>query len=158
MLQGHIGDTIKFIACSSEDVAKEAYHYARKGKLIELALLLIVAREKIFVPIDLHVEGGVGSSGRTTILHWLLFQILILSHEEKLVGDCKNGKLTKIRREKMVMRSAALLLEVFERAGHAIEEIVQYLSPSPCVCVLIPHILLPCFIIETRHICAGIEI
>ncbi|KAI8552594.1 hypothetical protein RHMOL_Rhmol06G0278800 [Rhododendron molle] len=41
----------------------------------------------------------------------------------------------------MVMRSAALLLEVFERAGHAIEKIVQYLSRSPCVCVLIPHIL-----------------
>ncbi|XP_058217760.1 uncharacterized protein LOC131328836 isoform X1 [Rhododendron vialii] len=128
---GHVGDTIKFLACSSEEVAKEAYHYARKGKLIELALLLIVAREKILVPIDLYVEGGVGSSGRTTILHWLQFQILILTYEEKLMGDCKNGKSTKIRRDKMVMRSAALLLEVFGRAGHAIEEIVQYLSRSP---------------------------
>ncbi|KAF7140639.1 hypothetical protein RHSIM_Rhsim06G0198100 [Rhododendron simsii] len=123
----HVGDTIKFLACSSEDVAKEAYHYARKGKFIELALLLIVAREKILVPIDLYVEGGVGSSGRTTILHWLQFQILTLTYEEKLMGDCKNVKL----RDKMVMRSAALLLEVFERAGHAIEEIVQYLSRSP---------------------------
>ncbi|XP_058217753.1 uncharacterized protein LOC131328834 isoform X2 [Rhododendron vialii] len=129
---GNIGDTIKFLACSSKDVAKEAYHCARKGKLIELALLLIVAREKILVPINLDVKGGVGSSGRTTILHWLQFQILILTHEEKLMGDCKNGKLTKIRRKKMVMRSAALLLEVFERAGHAIEEIIQYLSRSPC--------------------------
>ncbi|XP_058217742.1 uncharacterized protein LOC131328830 isoform X3 [Rhododendron vialii] len=130
---GNIGDTIKFLACSSKDVAKEAYHCARKGKLTELALLLIVAREKILVPINLDVKGGVGSSGRTTILHWLQFQILILTHEEKLMGDCKNGKLTKIRRKKMVMRSAALLLEVFERAGHAIEEIIQYLSRSPCV-------------------------
>ncbi|KAI8552597.1 hypothetical protein RHMOL_Rhmol06G0279100 [Rhododendron molle] len=128
---GNIGDTIKFLACSSKDVAKEAYHYARKGKLIELVLLLIVAREKILVPINLNIKGGVGSSGRTTILHWLQIQTLMLTHEEKLMGDCKNGKLTKIRGKKMVMRSAALLLEVFERAGHAIEEIIQYLSRSP---------------------------
>ncbi|XP_058217747.1 uncharacterized protein LOC131328832 isoform X2 [Rhododendron vialii] len=129
---GRVGDAIKFVACASKYVAKEGYHYARKAKLIELALLLIVAPKKILVPVNLYVEGGGGSSGRTTILHWLQFQILILTHEEKLMGDCKNGKLTEIRRKKMVMRSAALLLEVFERAGHAIEEIIQYLSRSPC--------------------------
>ncbi|KAF7140898.1 hypothetical protein RHSIM_Rhsim06G0198200 [Rhododendron simsii] len=31
---GHVGDTIKFLSCASKYVAKEAYRYARKGKLI----------------------------------------------------------------------------------------------------------------------------
>ncbi|KAI8552584.1 hypothetical protein RHMOL_Rhmol06G0278100 [Rhododendron molle] len=128
------GVKIELLDDKTENLRSQfACHYARKGKLIELALLLIVAREKILVPINLYVEVGGGSSRRTTILHWLQFQILILTHEEKVMGDCKNGKLTKIRRKKMVMRSASLLLEVFERAGHAVEEIIQYLSRSPCV-------------------------
>ncbi|KAI8552585.1 hypothetical protein RHMOL_Rhmol06G0278100 [Rhododendron molle] len=127
------GVKIELLDDKTENLRSQfACHYARKGKLIELALLLIVAREKILVPINLYVEVGGGSSRRTTILHWLQFQILILTHEEKVMGDCKNGKLTKIRRKKMVMRSASLLLEVFERAGHAVEEIIQYLSRSPC--------------------------
>ncbi|KAF5956758.1 hypothetical protein HYC85_003983 [Camellia sinensis] len=48
----------KLLAWFSKDIEELAYHYAMEGKLIELAMLLIVAQEDVLVPITFHGKDG----------------------------------------------------------------------------------------------------
>ncbi|KAG5555483.1 hypothetical protein RHGRI_006211 [Rhododendron griersonianum] len=104
MLQYYPLEVIKLLARSSENVGKIAYKYAMEGKFAEFAILLMVAREKVLVPITFSTQDGDGWDGSMT-LHQCL--------ENRRLGW---------------LRSIALLLQVFERAGNAIEE-----------CILVPQ-------------------
>ncbi|KAE9456045.1 hypothetical protein C3L33_12034, partial [Rhododendron williamsianum] len=135
-------EVCKLLALSSKNVAKEAYNYAAEGKLTEFAVLLMVAREKVLVPITFSREDGDGWNGSTTVHQYLKNAIGSLVDEEfKLPGSIAKKKLAPTNWNKMVFRSTALVLEVFERAGDAIEEYLQL--EHRCVCRLIPA---PCFV------------
>ncbi|KAH7858455.1 hypothetical protein Vadar_024060 [Vaccinium darrowii] len=121
--------TAMLLAWSSKKVAKEAYHCAMKGKLIELAVLLIVARERVLVPV--YREDGARLRGSMTLHQCVISQISSLFHEFiKLTGVPELGKFTQIRGKMMLMSSTAMLLEVFQRAGPAIEEYLQLQQPD----------------------------
>lgn len=119
-------EVCKLLALSSKNVAKEAYNYAAEGKLTEFAVLLMVAHKKVLVPITFSREDGDGWNGSTTVHQYLKNAIGSLVDEEfKLLGSIAKKKLALTNRNKMVLRSTALVLEVFERAGDAIEEYLQ---------------------------------
>lgn len=66
-----------------------------------------------------------------TLHQCVIAQISSLFHEFiKLTGVSELGKFTQIRGKMMLMSSTAMLLEVFERAGHAIEEYLQLQQPD----------------------------
>ncbi|KAG5542137.1 hypothetical protein RHGRI_021860 [Rhododendron griersonianum] len=116
----------KLIAGSSKDVEEEAFYCAMEGKLIDLAVLLIVAREKVLVPLTFPSEDGAGSTRRITIHQYVKDQIVTLIFEEiKLRREFKPEELTQVQRNIMVMRAIGLLLEVFEKAGSTIDEYRQ---------------------------------
>ncbi|KAH7861552.1 hypothetical protein Vadar_027634 [Vaccinium darrowii] len=110
-------DVSKLLVESSNNIEEFAYYYAMEGKLVELAVLLIVAREKVL-------------NGRMMIPRCVSNQILSLIDEVILVGECKHGELAQIQQKMMSMSLTALLLEVFERAGHTIEEYLQSQQPD----------------------------
>ncbi|XP_058185884.1 uncharacterized protein LOC131303106 isoform X1 [Rhododendron vialii] len=119
----------KLLAWSSENVEKEACYYCMEGKLVELAVLLIVARKKVFVPITFDRNDGAGIYG-VTILQCVKNQILSLVDEEmKLTAEFQHGKVIQIQDKIKVLRSTALLLEVFESAGDTIEEYLESQQP-----------------------------
>ncbi|KAI8018925.1 hypothetical protein LOK49_LG04G00555 [Camellia lanceoleosa] len=116
----------KSLAWFSKDIEELAYHYAMEGKLIELAMLLIVAREDVLVPITFHGKDGAGLNGSTTIHECLKNQFVSLINEEiSFMGEVKHGKFSQFHKKRKVMRLAMLLIEVFERAGNSIEEYLE---------------------------------
>ncbi|KAG5555583.1 hypothetical protein RHGRI_006283 [Rhododendron griersonianum] len=107
----------KLLVETSDNIEEFAYYYAMEGKLVELAVLLIVAREKVL-------------NGRMMIPQCVRDQILSLIDEEfKLMRECKHRELTQIQ-QKMMGMSSSLLLEVFDRAGHTIGEYLQSQQPD----------------------------
>lgn len=140
----------KLIAGSSKDVEEEAYYCAMEGKLIDLAVLLIVAREKVLVPLTFPSEDGAGSTRRMTIRQCVKDQIVTLIFEEiKLRREFKPEEFTQVQRNIMVMRAIGLLLEVFEKAGSTIDEYRQSQKFKVCIVLLI---LLLCFMIRFKYI------
>lgn len=140
----------KLIAGSSKDVEEEAYYCAMEGKLIDLAVLLIVAREKVLVPLTFPSEDGAGSTRRMTIRQCVKDQIVTLIFEEiKLRREFKPEEFTQVQRNIMVMRAIGLLLEVFEKAGSTIDEYRQSQKFKVCIVLLI---LLLCFMIRFKFI------
>lgn len=101
-----------------------------------------MARKKVFVPITFDRNDGAGIYG-VTILQCVKNQILSLVDEEmKLTAEFQHGKVIQIQDKIKVLRSTALLLEVFESAGDTIEEYLESQQPVD-VCILIR---VPCFV------------
>ncbi|KAH7844886.1 hypothetical protein Vadar_032670 [Vaccinium darrowii] len=115
----------KLLAWSSKNVAKEAYSYVSKGKLTEFAVLLMVAREKVLLPITFSRQDGDSWNGSMTIHQLLKYEYWSLFDEGFKPGSHAKRKLTWVYWKKMSVWSTALVLEVFVRAGNAIEEYIQ---------------------------------
>lgn len=139
-----------FLQCLKASPFKLAYYCAMEGKLIDLAVLLIVAREKVLVPLTFPSEDGAGSTRRMTIRQCVKDQIVTLIFEEiKLRREFKPEEFTQVQRNIMVMRAIGLLLEVFEKAGSTIDEYRQSQKFKVCIVLLI---LLLCFMIRFKYI------
>ncbi|XP_059633314.1 uncharacterized protein LOC132276076 [Cornus florida] len=120
-------ETNRLLAWNTKDVNNIFYHYAMEGKLIPLAALLLVAREKIMAPSMLSKDGSV-LEGDVMIRQCILDKSALLDEEVELmcIGKKRNQK---IKNKKTVMKMVLLLLEVFARTGDAIEtyrQSVQY--------------------------------
>lgn len=95
-----------------------------EGKLIEMAALLMVAREKVMAGFDgsMHLREFI--TEETALMH---------IDERKLTGCGKRGKWASVFKDKrLVMTSALELLEVFERAGDCIEAYAQSVRSEVC--------------------------
>ncbi|KAF7148427.1 hypothetical protein RHSIM_Rhsim03G0097700 [Rhododendron simsii] len=114
--------TIKLLARSSKNIEKIAYYYAMEGKLAEFSVLLTVAREKVLVPITLSRQDEDGWDGSVTLLQCLENTMGSLFCEEYRMGSFVEPEF---HRKKLLLRAIAILLQVFERAGNAIEEYIQ---------------------------------
>ncbi|KAI8532463.1 hypothetical protein RHMOL_Rhmol11G0216200 [Rhododendron molle] len=122
---------VELLASSSENVEKTAYYYAKGGNLVELAVLLTVARKKALAPIAFSIQDGDDWHERMTLHQWLKkeFQSLHIEYQddwnEKPFASFAKIRLTCLERKKRLLKSIALLLEVFGKAGNAIEEYIK---------------------------------
>ncbi|XP_058210268.1 uncharacterized protein LOC131322805 [Rhododendron vialii] len=117
----------KLLAWSSENVEKEAYYYAIEGKLTEFAILLMVAREKVLVPITFSYQDGDDWDGIMTLQQCLQKKLVSISDKWlKSPGTLGRKKTTWILKSNAVLRSAALVLEVVERAGNSLEDYLKF--------------------------------
>ncbi|KAI8563408.1 hypothetical protein RHMOL_Rhmol03G0109400 [Rhododendron molle] len=90
--------------------------------LPRMAVLLVVAREKVLVPITLSRQDGDGWDGSVTLLQCLENTMGSVFREEYRMGLFAEPEF---HRKKLLLRAIAILLQVFERAGNAIEECIQ---------------------------------
>ncbi|KAK8626393.1 hypothetical protein V6N13_134039 [Hibiscus sabdariffa] len=115
-------ESIRLVACKTE-IETIGCDLARKGKLIELASLLMMAPEKLIIT----------TSPGSNDLHSNVIRRCITSDlqasldvEVRLMGRSNNRKLVeKCKDEKEMKLSALLVLEVFERAGNSINQYLQ---------------------------------
>ncbi|XP_059656549.1 uncharacterized protein LOC132303340 [Cornus florida] len=132
-------ETNRLLAWNTKDVSNIFYDYAMEGELIPMAALLMVAREKIMAPSTLQSKDSTGVEGGMMIRQCILKEIALLTDEEvELMCNVKNSTHSlenkkevmqkslplpthSLKDKKEVMKMALLLLEVFDRAGDAIE-------------------------------------
>ncbi|XP_058207878.1 uncharacterized protein LOC131320958 isoform X2 [Rhododendron vialii] len=93
-----------------------------EGKLAEFAVLLAVAREKVLVPITLSRQDGDGWDGSVTLPQCLENTMGSVVRKEYRMGSFAEPEF---HRKELLLRAIAILLQVFERAGNAIEEYIQ---------------------------------
>ncbi|KAK8497120.1 hypothetical protein V6N12_019277 [Hibiscus sabdariffa] len=110
-------ESVRLVACKTEEIETIGCNLARQGKLIELASLLMVDSEKL---ISNYLCSNAISRCITSDLQ------ASLDAEVKLMGRSNCQKLVeKYKNEKEMKLSAILLLEVFERAGNSINRYLQ---------------------------------
>uniref|UniRef100_A0A5B6YSH7 Uncharacterized protein n=1 Tax=Davidia involucrata TaxID=16924 RepID=A0A5B6YSH7_DAVIN len=116
-------ELIKLLAWNTKEVNEVFYHYAMEGKLIEMAALLMVAREKVMASSMFQGEDFSGLDGSMSIRQSILKEITLLTDEEiKLIGNSKRCKSVQmVKDKKAVMTLGLLLLELFERDCDAID-------------------------------------
>uniref|UniRef100_A0A5B7AIJ6 Uncharacterized protein n=1 Tax=Davidia involucrata TaxID=16924 RepID=A0A5B7AIJ6_DAVIN len=106
-------ETIELLAWNTKVTEEEILHCARDGKLVEFAALMMVARKKIIDPF-------------TTVHKCIMSQFSALTLEEfSLMKSGESNKLAMLGDKKAVMVSALQLLDVFKRAGDALEAYVK---------------------------------
>ncbi|XP_071930213.1 uncharacterized protein [Coffea arabica] len=112
------------LARSSEKINEIACWYAKEGKLIELSIILMVAREKVMRPIVFRIRGEKSHRSMTFL------QFVNSELAQAIDLECRlTGRKTKLEEElkklckqrKLVMMSALGLLEIFEKAGAALQ-------------------------------------
>lgn len=131
-------ECVRLLAEKSEELGEEIYYYAKHGRLVELAVLLLVAGDKV------NSASLVGKSSSLngkecrnldhcmTLREFIVFELGQLSAlQVKLEFHRENGKLLSCCKEKQnLMMSALLLLEIFERAGKTIESYLKNQMPQ----------------------------
>ncbi|KAK8498075.1 hypothetical protein V6N13_121422 [Hibiscus sabdariffa] len=110
-------ESVRLVACKTEEIETIGCNLARQGKLIELASLLMVDSEKL-------ISNYLCSNA---ISRCIMSDLQAsLDAEVKLMGRSNCQKLVeKYKDEKEMKLSAILLLEVFERAGNSINRYLQ---------------------------------
>ncbi|KAL4351719.1 hypothetical protein GQ457_06G043100 [Hibiscus cannabinus] len=115
-------EMVRIVACKTE-IETIGCDLARRGKLIELTSLLMVASEKLKIT----ASSGSNDLRSNVVRRFIISDIQAsLDAEVRLMGRSNSHKLTeKFKDEKEMKLSALLVLEVFERAGNSINQYLQ---------------------------------
>ncbi|XP_027159594.1 uncharacterized protein LOC113761003 isoform X2 [Coffea eugenioides] len=118
-------ETASSLAQNLEKINEISCCYAKEGKLIELSIILLVAREKVMCPIVFQIRGEKCMRSMT------LLQFINSEMAQAIDLECRlTGRKTKLEEEldklckqrKLNMMSALELLEIFEKAGSALQK------------------------------------
>ncbi|XP_059638411.1 uncharacterized protein LOC132280238 isoform X4 [Cornus florida] len=135
----------RLLAWNTKEVDKIFIHYAMEGELIEMATLLMVAREKL-IPLSMSIRKSIieeivgltedeikliGSHKNDKLVEEI---VGLTQDESKLLGINKIGKLVRSLNDiKAAMTRGILLLKVFEKAGVALEKYRQLVQSESSV-------------------------
>ncbi|XP_059642812.1 uncharacterized protein LOC132284704 isoform X2 [Cornus florida] len=103
-------------------------YFVKGGKLIELAVLLMVAREIVMDPLDCqNITPFTRRMGCITLQQSIQLELTVLiNYEYRLMYRNQEKKLYRIcKKLKATMMYSLQILEIFERAGGAIEAYLQ---------------------------------
>ncbi|KAG6737896.1 hypothetical protein POTOM_059427 [Populus tomentosa] len=127
-------EIVRLLARETNELGEEIFCYAQHGRLVELAVLLLVAREKV-TSVSLVKKSSLSQNDHdcscldhcVTLREFIIFELGRLSAlQVKLEICCEDDKLSSSCKEKQnLMMSALLLLEIFERAGKTIKSYLQ---------------------------------
>ncbi|XVF28263.1 hypothetical protein REPUB_Repub15cG0014700 [Reevesia pubescens] len=106
----------KLIFRATKEVEKEIYHYAEEGKLIEIAVLLMVARKEVMSPSLFESFCGSTLDGSKSLRDFVLSKIISLQ-----VSETRSVYNEDLKNKLETMMSMLQLLEVFERLGDKID-------------------------------------
>ena len=127
-------EIVRLLAWETNELGEEIFCYTQHGRLVELAVLLLVAREKV-TSVSLVKKSSLSQNDHdsscldhcVTLREFIISELARLSAlQVKLEICCEDDKLSSSCKEKQnLMMSALLLLEIFERAGKTIESYLQ---------------------------------
>ncbi|KAJ7970213.1 Ankyrin-3 [Quillaja saponaria] len=116
---------------NTEGIEYEIYRYAKEGKVLELAVLLLVAPKKVLSPsIFENMTNFSCPHGNTTLRQYITSEIASLTTlRTRLVHEIGSYALLQKCNDKLAkMKSMLMLLELFERAG---DKITAYIQQKP---------------------------
>ncbi|CAL5435849.1 unnamed protein product [Camellia sinensis] len=116
---------IRLLVLNTKEAELEICQYAKEGKVVELAALLVTAREKV-APILYQIGDGSTSNGGMSIRQCIYRKLAALTYEESKFTFCNEKKLIRdCKEKKMAFMSTVELLDIFEMAGDTIETYIR---------------------------------
>ncbi|KAL7225892.1 hypothetical protein ACSBR1_021110 [Camellia fascicularis] len=116
---------IRLLVLNTKEAELEICQYAKEGKVVELAALLMTAREKV-APILYEIGDGSTSNGGMSIRQCIYRKLAALTYEESKFTFCNEKKLIRdCKEKKMAYMSTVELLDIFEMAGDTIETYIR---------------------------------
>lgn len=118
------------LASSTKDVTEFLFEYAKEGQLIQIAVLLLVANERIMDSSTFQRKDG-GIVGRGLTIRDIVREIVSQADAESkvLVHNGEQRKLAEMSKDKRVtLMFTLMLLKIFERAGDAIRSYLRSLQ------------------------------
>ncbi|XP_028104590.1 uncharacterized protein LOC114303645 isoform X3 [Camellia sinensis] len=119
-------DSIRVLVLNTKEAELEICHYAKEGNVVELAVLLMTAREEVAL-LKSQIRDGSTSNGRISIHQYILSKLEALICEEyKPTSYNEQKKLLLAGKEKKAaFTSVLVLLEFFEMEGDTIEAYIR---------------------------------
>lgn len=124
-------EVARLLASSMKEIEKEIFYYAMEGKLIELAVLLMVARTKVMSPsffknlsaslFQCKSDSDLG--GSMTLREFIITKLTSVgSLQVRPIYDGKRYMLARMQEGSLsLIAPTLLLLDIFEKAGDDIE-------------------------------------
>ncbi|CAL5356961.1 unnamed protein product [Camellia sinensis] len=119
-------DSIRVLVLNTKEAELEICHYAKEGNVVELAVLLMTAREEVALLMS-QIRDGSTSNGCISIHQYILSKLEALICEEyKPTSYNEQKKLLLAGKEKKAaFTSVLVLLEFFEMEGDTIEAYIR---------------------------------
>ncbi|CAL5431887.1 unnamed protein product [Camellia sinensis] len=115
-------DSIRVLVLNTKEAELEICHYAKEGNVIELAVLLMTAREEVAL-LKSQIRDGSTSNGHISIHQYILSKLEALICEEYKPTSYNEQKKLLLggKEKKAAFTSVLVLLEFFEMEGDTIE-------------------------------------
>ncbi|CAL5356956.1 unnamed protein product [Camellia sinensis] len=115
-------DSIRVLVLNTKEAELEICHYAKEGNVMELAVLLMAAREEVAL-LKSQIRDGSTSNGRISIHQYILSKLEALICEEYKPTSYNEQKKLLLggKEKKAAFTSVLVLLEFFEMEGDTIE-------------------------------------
>ncbi|KAI7991908.1 hypothetical protein LOK49_LG12G02028 [Camellia lanceoleosa] len=119
-------DSIRVLVLNTKEAELEICHYAKEGNVVELAVLLMTAREEVALLMS-QIRDGSTSNGRISIYQYILSKLEALICEEFKPTSYNEQKklLLEGKEKKAAFTSVLVLLEFFEMEGDTIEAYIR---------------------------------
>ncbi|CAL5333148.1 unnamed protein product [Camellia sinensis] len=116
---------IGLLVLNTKEAELEICQYAKEGKVVELAALLMTAREKV-APILYQIGDASTSNGGMSIRQCIYSKLAALTYEEsKFTFYNEKNLIRDYKQKKMAFMSTVELLDIFEMAGDTIETYIR---------------------------------
>ncbi|GAV58947.1 hypothetical protein CFOL_v3_02480, partial [Cephalotus follicularis] len=118
-------EATKLLAQHTKKATEELFRYAKDGRPLQMAVLLMVARDIVMAPI--YSQDALTLNGIMSLRRCIKEEIAALMQDEvDLAGKSRYSTAVKVFKEKRAgLYSALTLLDVFENAGDAIDAYLQ---------------------------------
>ncbi|CAL5356957.1 unnamed protein product [Camellia sinensis] len=119
-------DSIRVLVLNTKEAELEICHYAKEGNVVELAVLLMTAREEVAL-LKSQIRDGSTSNGRISIHQYILSKLEALICEEYKPTSYNEQKKLLLggKEKKAAFTSVLVLLEFFEMEGDTIEAYIR---------------------------------
>ncbi|GAV63229.1 hypothetical protein CFOL_v3_06749, partial [Cephalotus follicularis] len=118
-------EATKLLAQHTKKATEELFRYAKDGRPLQMAVLLMVARDIVMAPI--YSQDALTLNGIMSLRRCIKEEIAALMQDEvDLAGKSRYSTAVKVFKEKRAgLYSALTMLDVFEKAGDAIDAYLQ---------------------------------
>ena len=121
------------LVLNTKEAELEICHYAKEGNVVELAVLLMTAREQVALLMS-QIRDGSTSNGRISIHQYILSKLEALICEEYKPTSYNEQKKLLLggKEKKAAFTSVLVLLEFFEMEGDTIEAYIWQEGVNVC--------------------------
>ncbi|VFQ84246.1 unnamed protein product [Cuscuta campestris] len=136
----HRLEIARLIALKTNKIEKEALNYAMEGKVVEFAILLMVASEKVLrTPLSPEIKND--TRGTLSGEIFFLFSDLAATLAQiQQKGSCNTSELQKCMEKKVKLKQILVLLQIFETIGDKLAKYLQFEQAKPSFVEVTRHV------------------